>query len=236
VEGAQGTDFLIAVASDGAGSAIYSDIGAAAACRELIACLETYLRQGREWPIPRDFFVERISGLQDLFHEFAIDSDVTAREFACTLLLTVAGETGSTFLQIGDGAIVYAGRDMPGRYAAAFWPERGEYANQTTFITSPNALASLQYEFTDELVEEIAVFTDGIQSLVLDYKAQTAHAPWFDRMFSAVREVPTRGHSSALSEKLRALLDSREINERTDDDKTLILATRRALESRGDNS
>lgn len=231
ISGADGAEYLIAIAADGAGSAKLSDIGSALACRSMLSALHGYLSYGGEWPISRAFFIECIRGLQDRFAALAAESGETAREYACTLLLAVVGPGGTIFLQIGDGAIVYAGRGMPSKYAAAFWPQRGEYANQTIFVTSPNAIESIQHEFTDEEIDELAVFTDGIQNLVLDYKNETAHTPWFDRMFTPVRGLPNSGYSPALSEKLDALLASKEVNARTDDDKTLILASRREPQS-----
>lgn len=228
VTGKGGEEYLIAIASDGAGSAKHSDEGSAQTCGLFVRALSAYLSAGGEWPIPRDYFVQCVRELQAVFAAMAAEAGTTEREYACTLVLAVTGPGGTAFLQIGDGAIVYASRSMPSNFAAAFWPERGEYANQTTFITSPEALESLQHEFLDEEVDEIAVFTDGIQNLVLDYRQQMAHSPWFDRMFTAVRSLNEPGYSAALSEKLDAFLAGKDVNARTDDDKTLILATRRA--------
>jgi len=51
--------------------------------------------------------------------------------------------------------------------------------------------------------------------------------PFFDKMFPAVRALPESGLDEKLSEALAKYLDSPAICQRTDDDKTLVLATRR---------
>jgi hypothetical protein len=149
-----------------------------------------------------------------------------ARDFACTLLAAIAEPERAAFLQIGDGAIV-VGRPMaPDEYACVFWPQRGQYANQTFFATESTASQPLAFERYDELIDEVSLFTDGLQHLVLHEATQTAHAPFFRNVFTPMRgELP--GRSEGLSAALASFLDSARVNRRTDDDKTLILATRR---------
>ena len=59
-------------------------------------------------------------------------------------------------------------RAEPDDYGWVFWPQHGEFANQTNFITQDNALEVLEFELEDRCVDEIAIFTDGIERLVLD--------------------------------------------------------------------
>ncbi len=111
-----------------------------------------------------------------------------------------------------------------------FWPQRGEYANSTTFITDPSAMESLEVEFMPQGLEEVALFTDGLQHLVLDYSAQSVHSPFFERMLGPVRGSSSANHDDALSAGLAEYLRSPTVTARADDDLTLVLATRRGHE------
>jgi hypothetical protein len=106
------------------------------------------------------------------------------------------------------------------------WPQHGEYINTTVFLTDPAARANFEFCARPDVVDEIAVFTDGIESLTLHYASQTVHGPFFDAVFPAVRALKAPGVSDALSSQLGAYLRSSTICDRTDDDKTLLLASR----------
>ena len=67
------------------------------------------------------------------------------------------------FFQIGDGCIVFG--DKTG-YSTVFWPEQGEYANMTYFVTDDDFLEHIRIDHKVSPPEEIAVFTDGLQNLV----------------------------------------------------------------------
>ncbi|MCA9241884.1 MAG: hypothetical protein KDA37_16855, partial [Planctomycetales bacterium] len=69
--------------------------------------------------------------------------------------------------------------------------------------------------------EEVALFTDGLERLALKFEGQTAHAPFFAPLFQAVRD--TRD-SQGLNEELSRFLKSEHVQNRSDDDKTVILA------------
>jgi hypothetical protein len=149
------------------------------------------------------------------------------REFACTLLAAIVSETHTAFLQVGDGAIVI--RPRGDNWCHVFWPQHGEYINTTVFITDATALASFEFCANSDVIDEVAAFTDGIEALVLHYATRTVHDPFFDGMFPAVRALPRAGYDEALSEKLGQYLGSPTICCRTDDDKTLLLASRLKL-------
>jgi hypothetical protein len=131
-------------------------------------------------------------------------------------------EQAAVFFQIGDGAIVYRAKD--GRYVPALWPQSGEYANCTFFLTDADATERVQAARAGS-VHEVALLTDGLQGLALQYASRGAHGPFFAPMFARLRGVAaTRPRS--LAGELSSFLDSAPVNARTDDDKTLVLATR----------
>ena len=71
----------------------------------------------------------------------------------------------------------------------------------------------------------MALLTDGLQGLALRFASREAHGPFFEPMFARLRREARRG-LDGLHGELARFLDSPAVNQRTDDDKTLVLATR----------
>jgi hypothetical protein len=222
-----GRPVLVLAASDGAGTASLAHVGAALVCRTFTQLVAAYLGAGGQMEkINRPLMARWISGIVYRLEMQAKADRLESQDYACTLLAAIIGERASVFAQIGDGAIVVSRRPADG-WNYVFWPQHGEFANTTNFVTSDNVLLALDFESTVEPIEEIAIFTDGIEDLVLHKADQTVHAPFFDSMFRSVRRSQARGQDAALSRDLEKYLSTRPITERTSDDKTLILASRR---------
>ncbi len=213
--------FLVLAAADGAGSAVHSDIGSATSCRvihEVIA--EDLNRRTGDDPVTREQVIAWYERVRASLDREAGVLSVAVRELACTLLVAVIGESGSALCQIGDGAIVV--RDGS-EWRPVFWPQSGEYANTTNFITSPKFDADLMFEWREGRIDEIALFTDGLQTVALNYALQQAHQPFFNPLFDSLRKHPD---PAVLTGPMQAFLESPSLAERTDDDLTLILASR----------
>ena len=73
------------------------------------------------------------------------------RDYASTLLAAVLRHEESVFLQIGDGVIVVQGADRGG-WAWVFWPDHGEYANVTSFLSDENAIERVRIECSRRMV------------------------------------------------------------------------------------
>lgn len=220
---------LCIVVSDGAGSAIYADKGAKIACKETLDALKEYFAdENTIAEINRNFAEESRSRILKAIHNQADLKSCTIRDFACTLLVAVIGETMAVFWQVGDGAIVVYEPHPTTEYRLFFQPAKGEYANMTEFITQKDVM--LQFEIRRGKVDEVAIISDGLECLALNLKEQEAFAPFFQSMFAPLR-LQDDGYSERASFALRTLLDSDRVNSRTDDDKTLVLATRRCPHS-----
>ncbi len=227
-------ELLVAVVADGAGSALHSADGSTLACElwvdevvKLVECGDSIS------DISRTLVEDWVVHLQNELRERALDRGVELREFACTLLATVVSESQAVFVQIGDGAIVYATDKEADVYKCAFWPQSGEYASSTNFVTGSEARFRLEYLFLEQRITELTMFTDGIQSLALQMDIKEPHQRFFKPMLSAVGKSEA-GYSVELTLLLADFLNSDRVNERTDDDKTLVLASRQIFESKDD--
>lgn len=222
---------LVAVASDGAGSARRSQTGSSATCRFVTRRIGQLLDSGLEvGGITRDVVTDVVREAQAHLRATAEDEGAATRELACTLVAAVVGPMTAIFFQVGDGVIVVGRRTEPvDNFLHVFWPERGEYANTTTFLTHENVVERIQYRVDPCGIDEVAILTDGIEHLVLDYRRQLAHAPFFSRVMAPLRAREASGHMEDLSSALGAYLDSERLNEWTNDDKTLVLASRRSV-------
>lgn len=222
----RGNEIFVAIVSDGAGSAANSQAGAKLACETLVRDLKSHFAGGGTLNhLTKDFIGEWVDKFQFLINGFADDAEMKAQDFACTLLASVVGQDRAAYFQIGDGAIIESVSSEKDLYRCVCWPQQGEYANTTNFLTDTDAKEKIFCELKPAIVNEVALFTDGIQSLVLDYRTQSAHSPFFASLFAWLRPRLT-GYSHELSESLIQYLNSDKVNARTDDDKTLILATR----------
>jgi len=219
----KGGPLLVAVAADGAGTSERAPEGARLAC-------EAVLQRARRWAtrradlstFGREAFLPWMDHARAHIARAARAERRETRDFSCTLLVALVGEGRAVFFQIGDGAIVYRGAD--GAYVPALWPQNGEYANCTWFVTDDDAAERVQ-SAAAENVHEVALLTDGLQGLALRFSTREAHGPFFEPMFDRLRRE-REGQSQGLLEELRIFLGSAPVNQRTDDDKTLVLATR----------
>jgi hypothetical protein len=217
---------LIAIASDGAGSARHSSIGSWIAVRAFIQNAVRFLESGH---VLTDLSPEVLKGwldnIRDRISMRAREQNATPRDFAATLVGSLVATNYALFVHVGDGAAVFKARDTA-EWIVASWPAQGEYA-ATTFFVTDDPEPHCRFAVVDQQVDELAVFTDGIERLVLDFSEQSAFAPFFDKMFFPL-QTSSAGRDRKLSRDLRRFLESSSVCEKTDDDKTLILARRTA--------
>ena len=220
-----GSEVLIAVVSDGAGSAPRSQEGSTLVCIKFADSVNQLLQGG--FNIDETLMKKAQAICRDAVFAKAKNDEVSISEFACTLIGAVVCENQALMVQVGDGAIVYSTEDRPGEYQLSQWPAKGEYENTTYFLTDPQEKLekTIKYGHIPYTISKIALFTDGIERLSLNFKTQKPFAPFFDAMFRPLEEDD---HSEEVSPRLEQFLNSPNVNSRTDDDKSLILAVRKS--------
>jgi hypothetical protein len=210
---------LVAVA-DGAGSAERSDQAARCAVEGALAALEGALAAGMpqsdaEW---EGLLAQAFDQARQAVLGMAEAEELAPRAFATTLTCAVATATCLTVGQIGDGVVVAQSED--GQLLAATQPQRGEYANETLFLTMPDALQAVVCRVYAQPVTGLAIMTDGLIRLALNMARNEPHASFFGPLLAFTMQADDLTQAG---KQLAAFLASERVCARTDDDKTLVL-------------
>ncbi len=221
--GSSEPEALVIAVADGAGSASAADRGAYLVTETLLTCVQQALNSGlRVADITSEDARAWIAEVVSCVQMQANAVGLPAREMAATALLAIATPQVVACIQVGDGVQVVRVDD---RYEIALWPQNGEYASSTNFACDADAITATEVRIITGVIQDIAVMTDGVQALALHYASHTAHAPFFDALLPAVRNAPP-GEDDSLNRALADFLDSVMVNDRTTDDKTLVMASR----------
>lgn len=217
---------LIALVSDGAGSAEYGGEGAAALCDALAERLEPFVERNpgctrralagacRATTAGIEAARAKVGALGD-----ARGAGIAA--FHATLVGAVMlPGGGGLFFHIGDGAALAVAS------AARRWlmspPCNGEYSHTTYFFTEADWRRNLRFSLIEPGYDTIFVMSDGVTDLGLAQKghASEPHMPFFEPIGRFLASASREEGELAL----RATLDSEAARERTGDDKTLVWA------------
>jgi len=221
-------DWIVAAVADGAGSAAHSDIGASVAVSHAVRLLsERIAERSRTGTLTagadtwRSWIRKVLESTVGVVGDVAGAFQKPVREFASTLILMALSPSVTIAAQIGDGCIVVQAED--GAIRALTQPAPSEYANETIFLVSPTAIDSAQFVMQETGVQSVAALSDGLQLLAMQYPAWEPFLPFFKPVFSFVRQ---QADEQAACAELNSLLMSDRVRTRSDDDITLLLATR----------
>ncbi|HEY4467103.1 MAG TPA: PP2C family serine/threonine-protein phosphatase [Klebsiella sp.] len=204
-------DRLVAVVCDGAGSAAYSEHGAA---------LVAYGLADRLAKITAGPDEEQLAALVESVREDVLiqaqERGSSAGDFACTVLAVWLGATDSVVLHIGDGVAALTVGDEQ-HFSL---PENGEYANQTWFLTSEGWREHLRINKFVGRATQLVMMSDGVQPFALNRRGDALFAPFMDPVLSYLQQVSEVKGSEAIC----ATLDDPRTWAITGDDKTLLVA------------
>jgi len=211
---------IAAVVTDGAGSARLSHLGApavAGAVADWLVDNASALLAGRAGA------AEIIAAARAAIERQVAEHGGEPRDYACTLVgLLLKGEQGAA-VHLGDGAIAAVRGGEPRLVSG---PDNGEFANETVFVTSSRAQASLRVTrfHMDPGVTSFALMTDGAQASLLDRRTGRV-----SRVVEQVAAWLDTGSEEAVSANLARNIETYLVPRTTDDCTLLVL--RRAQQS-----
>ena len=213
---------LVIAVADGAGSAKLGKVGSMIAVEKAIEHIASQEITGET--LANDDFLRYLLTDAMLVARTAIETEADvcnnqSDDLATTLILIIAAPQIVAVAQVGDGLAV--AKNSIGELIALTIPSNGEYVNQTTFLTSADALETAQIKIRREEIVNVGVLTDGLQMLALNMIISEPHKPFFFPLFEFVANA---GDKILAKENLMRFLSSDKITQRTDDDLTLVLA------------
>jgi serine/threonine protein phosphatase PrpC len=225
-------DVIVGAVADGAGSAKYSHIGSKVAVETTLKYLSTiseYLQQRKRcWqrvsqPLSeqeaKKLFTKTVNHVISDLTKQAANKDYSVSDLACTLLVFVATPEWVAAMQIGDGFIVMSSQNK--EYQMLFKPDKGEFFNETTFVTSVSGLEEMQVQVFSGKQEFICAATDGLEKVAIRFSDWQPFPPFFKPLEEYLRQTDQPGCDG--DNYIMDFLDSDRLNARTSDDKTLLL-------------
>ena len=164
-----------------------------------------------------ELFINLVKKVVTALKQEAAIKKYSLDDLACTLLIVIATPKKIAAMQIGDGFITV--RYPKQELQLLFPPDKGEYINETTFVTSSNALEDMKVVIQPGQPEFICASTDGLERLAIRLSDSTPFSPFFQPLEQYLRETENLKSDKYLED----FLNSDRLNARTDDDKTLFL-------------
>ncbi len=221
---------LIAAVADGAGSAARAADGAACVVAAACAAIQTWWL-AQESPslvaqLTDDVAYTWLAGVRTAVEALAAAEGIALGDLAATCLVVIADVSGVLAIQVGDGAIaIRAPVADGGGWSPLTWPLRGEYANETVFITSD------EWHDTAQVVRSrpcaaVALFSDGFEVLALNYRERRVNAHLLDPLADYLCTVAagTPPDQSMLDAAMAGYLANAAFDAHAFDDRTLVLA------------
>lgn len=201
--------------ADGAGSAKQSGFGAQALVEEGCALFVDSFAQfiaSDDGAWVKMNIVQRLLGR---LHVVAGRRGCDMKDLAATFLIVAASGDRFVVAHVGDGVIGYL---KNGELRVVSRPDNGEFANQTSFVTSERAAAEMRlFRGSLEGVSGFVLMSDGTSSSLYDQRTGQL-APACARMVGLVGAAPSRTVKNPEHKKqLRKLVDTRIRNATKDD-------------------
>lgn len=208
-------EIVIAVA-DGAGSATQAERAARLAVNEAVGFCRAVFEspvEAKDWAT---VVSEAIVAARALLVSTSEGDGIDFREFATTLQVLIASQDGYSVARVGDGGGVLT---SDSQIASLNGKPDNQYVNETDFLTS----TPLQCKVANGRmrIDGVALFTDGLHPVAMRMQDWEPHAPFFRPIFSFAKSTFSESDGSTA---LLRLLAQPSFDNRTDDDRTLVVA------------
>ncbi len=207
--------------ADGAGSRPLSATGSALAVEQ---ALETVARLASDENSPgdlTDWLRAAFGSARDKIAAFASSTERKPAEYASTLAVAILTAGHIAIGQLGDGITVVGSGS---RYVAVHPEVKGEYVNETFFLTASDWHEHLRLTVLAGAADVVALSTDGLRYKITNTKTSAPFGPFFDGLLSYVQG--TDASSDGISRFLAGLE-----NDQTGDDKSLVAAVQVTVEA-----
>jgi Protein phosphatase 2C len=224
-----GEDWVVAIVSDGAGSAARAFDGARIVSEQLCRQLSDFLKDNHRSDVLAADLASRVKGVLiegiERARQCCVDeagAGEKLRSFHATIVGAVVLNTAGVLFHLGDGGASAHRRTATGLETICFSaPENGEYANETFFFTQDDWRQHLRLTEIPGPADAVWLMTDGAYELMVPPRQRQ------------LREVTEREIDSMVFEGgrsnldvLSAILSSSQAATRNDDDKTLVIVRR----------
>lgn len=214
---------FVGVVCDGAGSARESRQGAEFFSRRVSELLSDVLcREGLPDDSPEAYraLVEPV--VETVRSQLAAQVDEQGhvlRDYACTLVGCLVSAARGAFFHIGDGFAVQQHADTD---TVLSYPENGEYADETYFVTEEDWRAHLRVVTLPPMAQGsfIGLMSDGASAFAIDRSRTGFYKPFIDPVMAYLSTATEQQGNDALQN----LMESEKTLAITSDDKTLLLA------------
>lgn len=174
--------------------------------------------------------------LQELYadlNEQARIYDCKVEDFASTLISFIASPQWILSLQVGDGFLV-SRPENENNYNFLSTPFKGEFINETVFITSRKVDEYLQILFKFQKSKFICLATDGLEEVAIQYRDWKPFSPFFRSVEEFIEDYSSECNDTKnihiinmikleYLKRLEDFLNSDRLNKCTFDDKTLFI-------------
>lgn len=212
-------DCRVIALADGAGSACLSHAGAECAVQTMCSYLSEEFDRLYSTPNAAAVRAEVMALLQSRLAALAAELDCRMSDLASTLLLAAVKGERYILLHLGDGLIAYR---KNGILRPASLPTNGEYANTTTFTTSPPESAGMKL-IKGELgaIDGFVLMSDGSYASLYN-KAAAMPAPVLGWLMDLSSYLPPEEVELGLEESL-----AHDVRAMTTDDCSIAVLARR---------